>query len=66
MIGDSVNSQYKIVHNLNSRDILVIVRENFDDYSRVEVAIDYSDPNHIDIDMGDIIDPGTYTVTIMG
>jgi hypothetical protein len=66
LIGDSVNSQYKIVHNLNSRDILVIVRENFDDYSRVEVAIDYSDPNHIDIDMGDIIDPGTYTVTIMG
>lgn len=66
LIGDGISSTYHIDHNLNTRDILTIVRENTGEYSRVEVAIDYSDPNSIDIDMGDIIDAGSYSVTIMG
>lgn len=66
IIGDNINSLYTVIHNFNTRDVLVIVRENFGDYSRVEVAIDYSDPNHIDLDMGDIIDVDSYSVTVMG
>lgn len=66
LIGDNINSTYTIIHNFNTRDILVIVRENFGDYSRVEVAIDYGDVNHIEIDMGDIIDINSYCVTVMG
>lgn len=66
VIGDNINSLYTVIHNFNTRDILVIVRENFGDYSRVEVAIDYSNPNHIDLDMGDIIDVDSYSVTVMG
>jgi hypothetical protein len=66
VIGDGINSLYTVVHNFNTRDIITIVRENGDDYSRVEVAIDYSNPNHIHIDMGDIIDIDSYSVTVMG
>lgn len=66
LIGDGVNNQYTVVHNFNTRDIIVIVRENGGEWSRVEVAIDYSDLNHIEIDMGDVIDVNSYYVTIMG
>jgi len=66
VIGDGINSLYTVVHNFNTRDIITIVRENGNDYSRVEVAIDYSDPNFIVLDMGDIIDQDSYSVTVMG
>ena len=66
VIGDGINSLYTVVHNFNTRDIITIVRENGGDYSRVEVAIDYSDPNFIVLDMGDIIDQDSYSVTVMG
>lgn len=70
LIGDGFNSIYTVQHNLNTRDIITIVRSNGgpegDDFGRVEVAIDYSDPNHIDIDMGDPIGINSYSVTIMG
>ena len=36
------------------------------EWSRVEVAIDYSDPNHIEVDMGDIIAVDSYYVTVLG
>lgn len=58
--------QYTIQHNMDTRDILVIVREDFNDYARVEVAIDYSNPNHIDIDMGAGEVGKKYIVTILG
>jgi len=66
LIGDGTNSLYTVVHNFNTRDIITIVRENGGDYSRVEVAIDYSNPNHIDLDMGDPIAVNSYSVTVMG
>jgi hypothetical protein len=65
-IGNGVDSVYTVYHNLSSRDLYVAVRENFDGYSTVEVAIDYTDLNHIDIDMGDVIDANSYVVTIIG
>lgn len=65
-IGNGVDSQYVVQHNLNTRDMYVSVRENFDGYSVVQVGIDYTDLNHIDIDMGEIIDSDSYVVTIIG
>jgi hypothetical protein len=66
LIGNGVDSTYQVDHNLNSRDLFVIVRESIAPYSVVEVAIDYTDLNHIDVDMGDIIGSDSYTVTIIG
>ena len=66
LIGNAIDSTYQVDHNLNSRDLFVIVRESTAPYSRVEVAIDYTDLNHIYVDMGDIIESDSYTVTIIG
>ncbi len=66
LIGDGINSQYSVQHSFNSRDIMVIVRENFGNYDQVEVAIDYGDAEHIDIDMGEVIEEGQYSVMILG
>lgn len=66
LIGNAIDSVYTVYHNLSSRDIYVSVRENFPDYAKVEVAVDYTDLNHIDIDMGDVIGSDSYIVTIIG
>jgi hypothetical protein len=66
LIGDGTTIIYKLVHNLNTRDIFVTVRENFAPYSVVTVNIDYCDLNHIDIDMGGPISLNSYSVTIIG
>lgn len=65
-IGDGSNSVYTVPHNLNSRDLYIIVRENSGDYAVVQVAISYTDLNNISIDMGDIISSNSYVVTILG
>jgi len=65
LIIDGIET-YNIEHNMNSRDILVLVREDFDDYDRVEVAIDYSDLNSISVDMGAAAIGKKYILTILG
>ncbi len=70
LVGNVIDSVYRVVHGFNSRDILVVVRanggEDGTDFGRVEVAIDYSDPNHVDIDFGDPVPNNYYYVTVMG
>lgn len=65
-IGNGIDSTYQVIHNLSTRDLYVSVREDFGTYSMVEVGIDISDPNHVDIDMGEIISTNSYVVTIIG
>lgn len=68
--NNSPSSVYRVTHGFNSRDILVLVRTNGGedgaDFGRVEVAIDYNDPNFIDIDFGDVVPNDYYYVTVMG
>jgi hypothetical protein len=65
-IGDG-NTVYTINHNLNTRDMYVMIRADFGDYERVEVAMSFQDLNNIVIDMGDPIDEEhQYIVTIIG
>jgi hypothetical protein len=65
-IGNGIDSVYTINHNLATRDMFVRIRENFGDYSFVEVSVTFTDLNNLSIDMGDIIEQGSYTVTIIG
>lgn len=66
LIGNGIDSQYIITHGYNSRDMYVAVRENFGDFSRVEVSITFQDLNALLVDMGDIIASNSYVVTIIG
>lgn len=66
-IGNATDSVYVVVHNLNTRDMYISVRENFaPDYSQVTVGITYDTLDQISIDMGDIISSDSYVVTIIG
>lgn len=65
-IGNGTDSVYVIAHGLNSRDLYVRIREDFGDYSFVEASITFADLNSISIDVGDIIPPNSYVVTIIG
>lgn len=65
-IGNGTDSVYVVSHNLSSRDLYVRVRENFGDYSFVEVSVTFTDLNNISVDMGDIISSNSYVVTIIG
>ena len=69
-IGNSTEQVYNINHNLNTKDMYVSVREDFDTFSTVQVSITFTDLNNISIDMGDVADPDNiglkYVVTIIG
>lgn len=65
-IGNGSDSVYVIPHNLNSRDLYIIVRENTGTYDVVQVGISYTDLNNISIDMGDPILSNSHVVTILG
>lgn len=64
LIGDGLNSQYTITHNMNSRDLMVRIRETEAPYDTVEAGVGYEDLNHIIVDVGDPIPIDKYTVII--
>jgi hypothetical protein len=64
LIGDGVNSQYTITHNMNSRDLMVRIRETNAPYDTIEAGVGYEDLNNIIVDVGDAIPNDKYTVII--
>jgi hypothetical protein len=66
LIGNGTDSVYTISHNLNTREVVVQVRENFGDFSLVEPAVTYDSTNIVSIDMGDVINTDSYLVIVVG
>ncbi len=66
LIGGGTNPVYTVSHNFGSRDILVFIRETTAPYGLVTAAIDYSDINYIEINMGDPVPIDSYSVTVLG
>jgi hypothetical protein len=66
LIGNGTDSVYTISHNLNTREVVVQVRENFGDFSLVEPAVTYDSTNIVSIDMGDVITTDSYLVIVVG
>ena len=56
---------FTLQHNFNTRDLYVLVREDFDDHSLVQPAINFISLNEIEVDMG-AVDGQKYSVTVMG
>jgi hypothetical protein len=65
-IGDGINSVFNLSHGLNTKDINVIIRENFGTYDIVYAGISINNTNSIEVDMGSIIPSLSYSVTIIG
>jgi hypothetical protein len=66
LIGDEINENYTVRHNFNTRNLIVIVKENFDPYSLINPSIQFITENDINIDMGEAIPQNSYIVTIIG
>lgn len=66
IIGNGLDTQYTIAHNLGSRDIYITMRENFAPYQKVEFYCVFNDNNTLTVDTGDIIPNNSYVVTVIG
>lgn len=66
LIGNGADDNYTVSHNLNSRNVVVQVRENFGDYSLIHAGVTHDSENALTIDMGEIINTDSYLVIVVG
>jgi hypothetical protein len=66
VIGDASNTSFDVVHNLGTRDITVMVRENNAEYNVVETDILMKDGNTVTIGFTDAPALNSYKVIIVG
>ena len=66
VIGDASNTSFDVVHNLGTRDITVMVRENNAEYNVVETDVLMKDGNTVTIGFTDAPALNSYKVIIVG
>lgn len=66
VVGDASNTSFDVVHNLGTRDITVMVRENNAEYNVVETDILMKDGNTVTIGFTDAPALNAYKVIIVG
>jgi hypothetical protein len=66
IVGDASNSSFDVVHNMNTRDLTVQVRENNADYNLVETDVSFKDANTVTISFTVAPDANAYKVIIVG
>ena len=66
VIGDASNTSFDVIHNLGTRDITVMVRENNAEYNVVETDVLMKDNNSVTIGFTDAPALNSYRVIIVG
>lgn len=66
VIGDASNTAFDVIHNLGTRDVTVMVRENNAEYNVVETDIRMKDNNTVTIAFTDAPASNAYKVIIVG
>ena len=66
VVGDASNVSFDVVHNMNTRDLTVQVRENNADYNLVETDVAFKDINTVTISFTVAPDANAYKVIIVG
>ena len=66
VVGDASNTSFDVVHNLGTRDVTVMVRENNAEYNVVETDILMKDANTVTIAFTDAPALNAYKVIIVG
>jgi hypothetical protein len=66
VIGDASGTSFDVVHNLGTRDVTVMVRENNAEYNVVETDVRMKDLNTVTIAFTDVPDLNAYKVIIVG
>ena len=66
VVGDASNVSFDVVHNMNTRDLTVQVRENNADYNLVETDVAFKDVNTVTISFTVAPDANAYKVIVVG
>jgi hypothetical protein len=64
-IGDNINIDFSLAHSLNSKNLAVVVRENFGDFNIVNTFISFNTNNTITVHIDEAATANAYTVTVM-
>jgi hypothetical protein len=65
-LGDGSTTDFTITHSLNSRDVLVVVRENAAPYTKVYPEVEFTNTTQIHLIFPTAPTAGQYVVTIVG
>lgn len=65
-LGNAVDTTFVVTHNLNSRDIVVTIRETGDDYEQVITDVTFTSTNTLTVAFAVIPTASQYTITIVG
>ncbi len=65
-VGDGVVTSYVLTHNLNSRDVVVMIRETASPYAQVITDVEMTTVNTVTVKFATAPTSGQYTVTIIG
>lgn len=65
-VGDTSNTSFDVVHNLGTRDVTVMVRENNAEYNVVDTDIRMKDDNTVTVAFTNAPDTNAYKIIIVG
>lgn len=65
-IGDNSKKSFTVVHDLNTMDVVVMVREENSPYSKIDASIRVRDENSVDVEFNTTPSKNQYRVTIIG
>ena len=65
-IGDGAATAYVVTHNLNTRDVQVVIYESGSPYAEIETDVEHTDVNSVTIRFAVAPAANAYRVTIQG
>jgi hypothetical protein len=65
-VGDGTTTSYVLTHDLNSRDVVVMIRESASPYAQVITDVEMTTVNTITLKFAVAPTAGQYTVTVIG
>lgn len=65
-IGDGVATSFSIAHNLNTRDVVVMIRESASPYEQVITDVEMTTVNTVKVSFASAPASNAYTITIIG
>ncbi len=66
VIGDGINTEYVITHNLNTRACTISVWRTNSPYDEIDYYVEKTSPDTITLFFNRILEPGEFTAVIIG